>query len=155
MSDQPLQYTHSGARYLLGYGADFFGIWDRLRADPGPEERFARDDAGWARAWVRFTALEPDHVVVGLVGTPGVPSTPTPGDPAPAVTGPPRAGIAGTWWLLPLLLGWIGGVIAWIALRRRDPRIASWMLLAGIVSNVIGLWLYGQLVPPTGGGPTG
>lgn len=155
MSDAPLQYTHSGSRYLLGYGDGFFGIWDRLRADPGPAERFPRDDAGWARAWVRYTELEPDHVVVGLGGAtpgPGVPSSPSQGPTPrrPAVAGVPRA-----WWLLPLVLGWIGGAIAWFALRRRDPRIAAWMFLAGIVSNVVGLWLYGQVLPPTGDGVPG
>jgi len=32
-----LQFSHSGSRYLLGYGPTFFGIWDRSgprRADP-------------------------------------------------------------------------------------------------------------------------
>jgi hypothetical protein len=157
MSDAPLQYTHSGARYLLGYGDGFFGIWDRLRADPGPAERFPRDDAGWAAAWIRFTALEPDHVVVGLGGTGGAPSSPAaPSEgAAPDPRGAARSGIPGAWWLLPLVLGWIGGAIAWFALRRRDPRIAAWMFLAGIVSNIVGLWLYGQVVPSSGGGTPG
>lgn len=159
MSDAPLQYTHSGSRYLLGYGEGFFGIWDRLRADPGPAERFSRDDAGWAEAWIRYTALEPDHVVVGLGGAAGAPTSsgaaegPTTSEP-PRMSAPGRT--PGAWWLLPLVLGWIGGAIAWFALRRRDPRLAAWMFVAGIASNLVGLWLYGQLVPPAGGGtPSG
>lgn len=155
MSDAALQYTHSGSRYLLGYGEGFFGIWDRLRADPGPAERFARDDAGWAQAWVRFTALEPDHVVVGLGGSAGASSAPDARDGRPpdelGATPRERERIPGAWWLLPLVLGWIGGAIAWFALRRRDPRVAAWMFLAGIVSNVVGLWLYGQVIPPSAG----
>lgn len=159
MSDAPLQYTHSGARYLLGYGDGFFGIWDRRGADAGPAERFPRDDAGWAAAWIRFTALEPDHIAVGLGG-----ASPSDGPSIPAATSvgtspdgraADRAGIPGAWWLLPLVLGWIGGAIAWFALRRRDPRVAAWMFLAGILSNIVGLWLYGQVVPPTGGGTAG
>src|SRR5690348_17492351 len=35
------QFSHSGARYLLGYGGDFFGIWDRNIAG-GPLQRFPR-----------------------------------------------------------------------------------------------------------------
>jgi hypothetical protein len=70
-----LQYTHSGTRYLLGYGLTFFGIWDR-QAPATPVEKFARDDAGWAAAWRRYTAIETHYAEVGLggqsgAGTPG------------------------------------------------------------------------------------
>ena len=60
-----LQYTHSGQRYLLGYGSTFFGIWDRT-APTAPVERFGRDDAGWQQAWARFTSLETHYTEVGL-----------------------------------------------------------------------------------------
>jgi hypothetical protein len=62
-----MQYTHSGQRYLLGYGRAFFGIWDRQMPN-APLERFARDDAGWAAAWRRFTQLETHYTEVGLGG---------------------------------------------------------------------------------------
>ena len=62
-----LQYTHSGQRYLLGYGGTFFGIWDRT-ASGAPVERFGRDDAGWQQAWQRFTSLETNYTEVGLGG---------------------------------------------------------------------------------------
>jgi hypothetical protein len=52
-----LQYTHTGSRYLLGYGQTFFGIWDRQNPAT-PVERFARSDAGWADAWRRYTQIE-------------------------------------------------------------------------------------------------
>jgi hypothetical protein len=66
--DQVVQYTHSGVTYLLGYGRTFFGIWKR--SDPStPMERFARDDAGWAAAWRRFTSIEPNHTEVRLGGS--------------------------------------------------------------------------------------
>ncbi len=60
-----LQYTHSGQRYLLGYGRTFFGIWDR-QAPTAPIERFTRDDSGWQAAWRRFTSLETHYTEVGL-----------------------------------------------------------------------------------------
>ncbi|MGZ5300907.1 MAG: hypothetical protein ACXWEJ_03650 [Actinomycetota bacterium] len=63
-----MQYTHSGQRYLLGYGRSFFGIWDRQMPN-SPLERFARDDVGWAAAWRRFTQLETHYTEVGLGGT--------------------------------------------------------------------------------------
>jgi hypothetical protein len=76
-----MQYTHSGQRYLLGYGRTFFGIWDRQMPN-APLERFARDDAGWGAAWRRFTQLETHYTEVGLGGTGTSGSTGT-GVPSP------------------------------------------------------------------------
>ena len=58
------QYTHSGYRYVLGYDADVFGIWDR-QAPASPAETFPRTDEGWRNAWMRFVHLEPNNVPVG------------------------------------------------------------------------------------------
>jgi hypothetical protein len=63
-----MQYTHSGQRYLLGYGRTFFGIWDR-QSPAAPTERFTRDDAGWAAAWHRFNQLETHYAEVGVGGS--------------------------------------------------------------------------------------
>ena len=54
---QVLQYTHTGTRYLLGYGQTFFGIWDRQNPS-APVERFPRTDEGWGQAWRRYTQIE-------------------------------------------------------------------------------------------------
>jgi hypothetical protein len=51
------EFTHTGTRYLLGYGGDFFGIWDR-NAPQQPIERFPRNDEGWASAWARYSSIE-------------------------------------------------------------------------------------------------
>jgi hypothetical protein len=62
-----VRYTHSGFRYVLGYGADSFGIWDR-QAPGAPVETFPRTDDGWRSAWIRFVGLEPNHVAVAEGG---------------------------------------------------------------------------------------
>jgi hypothetical protein len=62
-----VRYTHSGYRYVLGYGSDFFGVWDR-QSPSEPAERFARTDDGWRQAWLRFVGLEPNHVAVPAEG---------------------------------------------------------------------------------------
>ena len=70
------KYTHSGYRYVLGYGTDFFGIWNR--DDPSnPTERYPRTDQGWRDAWAKFASLEPNQVPVpDAVGPPmGTPAT--------------------------------------------------------------------------------
>jgi hypothetical protein len=59
-----VRYTHSGYRYVLGYDADRFAIWDR-HSTGGPAESFPRTDDGWRSAWIRFVGLEPNHVPVG------------------------------------------------------------------------------------------
>lgn len=69
-SESPVsaQYTHSGYRYVLGYEADLFGIWDR-QAPGNPVETFPRTDEGWRNAWIRFVHLEPNNVSVGAGGS--------------------------------------------------------------------------------------
>jgi zinc-ribbon domain len=124
-----LQFSHSGVRYLLGYGTDFFGIWDR-NAPGGPVQRFARTDMGWREAWAAFSSLEPNNTAVGIGGGGGGPST----SPAAA-----RDHVSPAWWILPILLGWLGGVIAWIGTRQRDPSMARTMLIVGIVISAVGL----------------
>lgn len=46
-------------------------------------------------------------------------------------------------WLLPLLLGALGGVVAWVAVADRDEEAARLMLITGaIVQLVIGVaWM--------------
>jgi hypothetical protein len=56
-ADAKVEFTHTGGRYLLGYGPDYFGIWDR-NAPQQPLERFPRNDQGWAGAWQRYSAIE-------------------------------------------------------------------------------------------------
>ena len=65
---QAMQYTHSGERFLLGYGADFFGIWDRGNLSQ-PVQRYPRTDDGWQQAWHRYAALEPGNVEVARAGS--------------------------------------------------------------------------------------
>jgi hypothetical protein len=74
-SGTAVRYTHSGYRYVLGYGSDFFGIWDR-QSPSDPAERFPRTDDGWRQAWLRFAGLEPNHVEVPSDGAPGSSSVP-------------------------------------------------------------------------------
>jgi hypothetical protein len=127
--EQPLQFTHSGRRYLLGYGQGFFGIWDR--EDPSrPVSRYPRTDDGWRSAWLAFVAQEPYSSEVGI-GAPGQ---------SAAITGPVAPTyrrVSGAWWLLPIFMGWLGGVIAWLVNRDVDPQRARAMLITGIVISAV------------------
>lgn len=132
-----LQFTHSGSRFLLGYGRDFFGIWDR-QGGQAPVARYPRTDAGWASAWLAFSAREPQSVEVGISGA-------QPGPPAPPADAPNWGAspvayerrVSGAWWLLPIFMGWLGGLIAWLVNRDTDPRTARAMLVTGIVISAV------------------
>ena len=50
----------------------------------------------------------------------------------------PRSNI---WYLLPIFLGLIGGVIAYFVLRTDDPKKAKNCLYLGIVLAIIGIFL--------------
>ena len=46
-----------------------------------------------------------------------------------------------TWYLLPILVGMIGGIIAYLVIRKDDPHKAKNCIYIGIVMMVIGIIL--------------
>jgi hypothetical protein len=149
--DEPLQYTHSGRRYLLGYGRDFFGIWDRENP-AAPVSRWPRNDDGWRAAWLAFSAQEPNASEVGLTTGGSITATPSP----TAAIGPrssqgftPQRRVSGAWWLLPIFMGWLGGLIAWLVNRDVDPQRARAMLVTGIVISAVAILLLVAASSPT------
>ena len=146
IGDEALQFTHSGSRYLLGYGRDFFGIWDR-QGGHGPVSRYPRTDEGWRSAWLSFSAWEPQSAEVGIGAASTRLSTASP-QGAWAAAAPRR--VSGAWWLLPIFIGWIGGLIAWLVNKDVDPKQARAMLVTGIASSVV-VWVVIALVsaPPS------
>jgi hypothetical protein len=66
-------------------------------------------------------------------------------------TGPVVQTVSSAWWLLvilPFIFGasWIGGIIAWVANKGKDPKKASSMLTWGIVLTVIWLIIVAAVV---------
>ncbi len=143
--DEALQFTHSGSRYLLGYGRAFFGIWDR-QGGSGPLSKFPRNDDGWRNAWLAFSAMEPNSTEVGIGGAPAL----TPSAPQ-ASAWPPRPArrVSGAWWLLPIFMGWLGGLIAWLVNKDVDPQRARQMLITGIAISALLLFLILAAQPQT------
>jgi hypothetical protein len=149
-SDDALQYTHSGDRYLLGYGETYFGIW--ARADEAPVARFPRTIEGWRSAWRRYADLQPVHSDVGLGSAPiPAPVAATIATTPNRMQEPPRRPVGApghpAWWLLPILMGWMGGLIAWAMIRDHDRARARAMLVTGIVASAAWIALYAVLVP--------
>lgn len=63
-------FSHSGTTYILGWGATFFGVWDR-RTPGGPVRTFPRTDDGWRDAWLAYTGMESNFVAVARSGSTG------------------------------------------------------------------------------------
>ena len=148
-SEEVLQYTHSGRRFLLGYGPDFFGIWDRQRPD-FPIAKYPRTDDGWRQAWLRFAAEEPYSTEVAIRPSEGAPIPHEGGSGAPdsGARGVPfgygatQRAVSGVWWLLPILFGLIGGLIAWLVNKEADPGRARAMLIVGVVMSLLALLIW-------------
>ncbi|MGZ4150647.1 MAG: hypothetical protein ACXVQJ_11435 [Actinomycetota bacterium] len=96
-ADTSIKYTHSGYRHVLGYSADYFGIWDR-QSPSAPVERFPRTDEGWREAWMKFASMEPNAVEVPQAGS--QPAAAAPGQPDPADTTPIKYTHSGQRYLL-------------------------------------------------------
>jgi Domain of unknown function (DUF4190)/Uncharacterised protein family UPF0547 len=152
--DEAIQYSHSGQRYLLGYGTDFFGIWDR-QEPARPVSRYPRTDDGWRAAWLAFTAKEPNSAEVGIAPT----RWSSPG--SPAISRPPPNGIATAslvLGILGLLLGFLSipalvlGYRARAAGARSGQPPDSGVATAGIVLGWVGLvlWILWLLLLATG-----
>lgn len=45
------------------------------------------------------------------------------------------------WYLVPIFLGIIGGVIAWFALRKSDGALAKNCVIVGLVSSLLSVIL--------------
>jgi Domain of unknown function (DUF4190) len=99
-------FTHNGHRYMLGYTADSYCIWDRNAPGP-PVQRYPRTQEGWQGAWQQFNQLEP----TGFLAS----STPWGGQP-PGAYGQPQStnGLA----IASLVLGivWLYGIGSILAL---------------------------------------
>ncbi|MFL5767099.1 MAG: DUF4190 domain-containing protein [Actinomycetota bacterium] len=135
---EAIAFSHTGYRYLLGHGADFFGIWDR-QAPGSPIARFPRSDAGWRDAWQQYVALEPNGQPVGQPGGPA---------PSPDANEPRTNGMAVASLVLGVLwLGWIGSVLALIfgyvakgeIDRSNGRQTGRGLAIAGIVLGWIGV----------------
>jgi hypothetical protein len=143
--DEALQFTHSGSRFLLGYGRAFFGIWDR-QGGSAPLSKFPRTDDGWRDAWLAFSAMEPNSTEVGIGGSPAL-APPAPR--ASAQPSRPARRVSGAWWLLPIFMGWLGGLIAWLVNKDVDPKRARQMLVTGIAISALLLFLVLAAQPQT------
>jgi len=63
--------------------------------------------------------------------------------------------ISGAWWLMPVFLAWLGGLIAWLLNKGKAPKRSKSMLIWGIILTfvypIVGFGLIWIVVPVLGG----
>jgi len=70
----------------------------------------------------------------------------------------PNEKVSAAWWLLPIFLSWIGGLIGYFVLKDRNRSTATHILIFGIVWTFVGIiffvalagflfGLYGTMAP--------
>jgi hypothetical protein len=148
--DRPLELTHMGARYGIGYGPDYFGVWDAQLPGP-PVHRFPRNEDGWRSAWSVFSRLEPTAAPVSPAATmiPGGISAVPGATPVVYVSQPTRTnGLAIASLVLGIVwLWWIGSVLALVfgysaraeIRRSRGQQSGEGLAIAGIVLGWVGV----------------
>ena len=56
--------TYRGAKYEIGRGRDFYGIWMTGAPRSQPLERWPETPEGWSAAWTRFASIEAPGAIV-------------------------------------------------------------------------------------------
>ena len=79
----------------------------------------------------------------GEAGQPGFEEPFVPGfEPEPGIEpAAPSGSVSFLFWLLPVFLGFIGGIIAFFVVRKKNPKLALVMLITGIVLTLIAVAL--------------
>lgn len=60
-----------------------------------------------------------------------------PAAPAYAPAAAPKSSVGFGWWLLPFFFMWLGGVIAWASVKKRNKGTAIGLLIFGIVWSIV------------------
>ena len=105
--------SHRGAKYVIGRGKRFYGIWVADAPESDPVDRWPETREGWEQAWGRFVAIEKPETI------------------APVQS--PRAGLKLPRMTVPAALRPRGRGPAWIA-------AGAGLLGLGVLLGVIGLF---------------
>jgi hypothetical protein len=123
--------SYRGAKYALGQGPQFYGIWHAAAPQSQPLEWWPLTPEGWSSAWTKFVAVEVPGSIVA-VPPPAPQFGPSAGQgPAAQPASPPYAAQQPSWRPQPE---------PGPAALARNARIAAALLGIGLVLGVIGLF---------------
>lgn len=144
--------SHRGARFEIGRGPGFYGIWPAGAAQWQPIEWWPETPAGWQAAWARFTDVERRraiHQVSAQLSAAGEPAFPPgPGqlhDPVQPLghdqpLGPGRPASPDQPPANPLPAERTSGLPATIRRAGRPATVAAALLAAGVAIGIAGLF---------------
>jgi len=141
--------TYRGARYEIGRGWGFYGVWTTGAPRSQPLERWPETPEGWSAAWARFASIEaPGTIVpVGRNTPPVAPAAPREGeDPGPFGENTALPGETGETVVTPAgavpytPYGQYTGPSVPVRSGRPARIIAAALLGAGVILGVAGLF---------------
>jgi hypothetical protein len=146
---------YRGARYELGQGPGFFGIWPAGVPQAQPFEWWPATPEGWHGAWSRFTGIEAPSAIVQLPaavpGGQGAPPGPvTASAPAAALT--EGSGLRGIVGAALLALGVLLGITAMFPHYLGSASLASSAPEAWPHAIYLAVWAASAVLIASGGG---
>jgi hypothetical protein len=109
---EKVSISHRGAKYEIGRGKRYYGIWVAGAPESDPLDRWPETREGWEQAWGRFVAIEKPETIVPVQKTPRagfkLPKMTAPAALRPRGRGPARTAAGAGLLGLGVLLGLIG-----------------------------------------------
>jgi hypothetical protein len=65
-----------------------------------------------------------------------------PREPAFSRTGGGEKPVAGWWWAIVIIFGWVGGLIAFLVHKEPSPKAAKNLLIGGVVASIVWFLLF-------------
>lgn len=135
--------SYRGARYEIGRGQNFYGIWPAGAPRSQPAEWWPATPEGWYAAWSRFTVIEPPGTIVPVTG-PAATAASASTTAATEAAGPaPIVPVSGAAVPATMASGPVSGAAgpATVAASRSGRAIiAAVLLAAGVVLGIAGLF---------------
>jgi hypothetical protein len=139
--------SYRGAKYEIGRGKRYYGIWVTGAPMSDPIDRWPLTDEGWTQAWARFTAIETPGTINSVEKPRAgfqLPRMKRPGPGSGSGPGPSRGALAAGLLGLGLLLGLIGLFPGYIGPQNLASQsdllvphllyLATWAVSCGLIA---------------------
>lgn len=141
---ETVSIAYRGARYALGQGPQFYGIWHAAAPQAQPLEWWPLTPEGWTGAWSRFAAIEEPGTITQVIAPQPPPGPARPAGPAPAPAAMPGIATAAAqtaaYGSVDPGYGQVVARPANPARMTRNARIGAGLLAVGLILGIAGLF---------------